>query len=207
MDSPFRSESSAFRFLLLTIAAFAVIVVAGLIGGGWAAFGAWLVVSGAAAGYYIQLRGSAPPRTQHVPHVGAATARRIVVVIDETVDGEVLAAHVRRHRGGDDDRVLVVAPALTSHGHRWTDDIDGDRRAAEQRLEETVAALSRAGIPAEGSVGSPEPLEATEDAIHLFGADQLVVVTHARTSENWAEKGFVDALRERFDVPVDAIVV
>lgn len=207
MDNPFKDEASAFRLVFLTLAAFAVIVLAGVLINGWAALVAWLVLTGVAIGYYLVQRGSGPPPRQHVPHTGPAAARRILVVVDETIAGDVLAAHVRPHlRGSSDDRVLVVAPALTSHGHRWTDDTDADRTAAERRVQETVDALGRAGITAEGSVGSPEPLEATEDAIHVFGADQIVVVTHARTSENWAEKGFVDALRERFDVPVDHVL-
>ncbi len=206
MDNPFKDEASAFRLVFLTLAAFAVIVLAGVLINGWAALVAWLVLTGVVVGAFLVRRGSGPPPRQHVPHTGPAAERRVLVVVDETVDGELLAAHVRPHLGGVADRVLVVAPALTSHGHRWTDDTDADRGAAEQRLHQTVAALGRAGITAEGSVGAPEPLQATEDAINVFGADQIVVVTHSRTSENWAEKGFVEGVRERFDVPVDHIV-
>jgi hypothetical protein len=77
MRNPFRSESTAFHFLLLTVAAF-VIVIAASAGGTVAAFVAWVVVSAAALALYA--RGREPREPEIVRHVGPPGERRIVVV-------------------------------------------------------------------------------------------------------------------------------
>jgi hypothetical protein len=77
MRNPFRSESTAFHFLLLTAAAF-VIVIAASAGGTVAAFVAWVVVSAAALALYARGRERREPEV--IRHVGPAGERRIVVV-------------------------------------------------------------------------------------------------------------------------------
>lgn len=52
--NPFRNEADAFRLVLLTIAAFALIAVASLLGGWLAGVPVWLVVTGAAVWYYLR---------------------------------------------------------------------------------------------------------------------------------------------------------
>jgi hypothetical protein len=75
--NPFRSENAAFHFLLLTAAAFAVVIAAS-VGGPLAAFVAWVVVTAGAVALYARRREPREPET--VPHVGAPDERRIVVV-------------------------------------------------------------------------------------------------------------------------------
>ena len=54
MRNPLRSEAEAFRFLVLTIAGFAVIVIATLAGGAWAGVPAFVVVALAAIFLYFR---------------------------------------------------------------------------------------------------------------------------------------------------------
>jgi hypothetical protein len=77
MRNPFRSENAAFHFLLLTVAAFAIVVAAS-VAGTVAAVVAWAVVSAAAVALYA--RGGEPGAPEMVPHVGPPDERRIVVV-------------------------------------------------------------------------------------------------------------------------------
>ncbi|MGZ4332911.1 MAG: hypothetical protein ACXVRJ_01375 [Gaiellaceae bacterium] len=77
MRNPFRSESAAFHFLLLTVAAFAVVVAASA-GGTVAALIAWAVVSAVAVGFYARGRERREPEA--VEHVGPPDERRVVVV-------------------------------------------------------------------------------------------------------------------------------
>ena len=68
MESPFRSEAAAFRFLLITLGAFALIVVAASIDV-VLGFVTWIVLSAAAVWVYLRQRGAAPS-------AGARRARR-----------------------------------------------------------------------------------------------------------------------------------
>jgi hypothetical protein len=77
MRNPFRSEDAAFHFLLLTVAAFAIVVAASL-GGTVAAIVAWAVVSAVAVAIYA--RGGEPREPEVVRHVGPQDERRVVVV-------------------------------------------------------------------------------------------------------------------------------
>ena len=46
-----------------------------------------------------------------------------------------------------------------------------------------------------------------EDALRLFGADEIIISTHPEGRSHWLEKGIVDAARERFAVPITHVVV
>ena len=72
MESPFRSEEAAFRFLLITIGAFALIVVASWISTALG-FLTFIALSAAAVAVYLRQRGPAPEPT-HVEHVGSPTS-------------------------------------------------------------------------------------------------------------------------------------
>jgi GABA permease len=50
-------------------------------------------------------------------------------------------------------------------------------------------------------------VQAVEDALRLFGADEIVVSTHPEGRSHWLERGVVEALRQRYDVPVTHVVV
>jgi hypothetical protein len=67
--------------------------------------------------------------------------------------------------------------------------------------------LRQAGVDAKGEIGDAEPLQAMEDALRLFGADEIIISTHPEGRSHWLEKGIVDAARERFAVPITHVVV
>jgi GABA permease len=50
-------------------------------------------------------------------------------------------------------------------------------------------------------------VQAVEDALRSFPADEIVLSTHPPGRSNWLERGVVVAVRERFDVPVTHVVV
>ena len=205
MQNPFRSEEAAFRFLLVTLAAFALIAVAALIDT-WLGLATWILLTVAAVAWYLHGRAE-PPARQHVVHVGPPDVRRILVVANETVESEELLDAVRERCSGVKADVLVVAPALNSRLKHWTSDEDAARHDAEQRLGRSLARLESAGLQARGEVGDDDPLQAIEDALHTFGADEIVVATHSVSESNWLESGVVAGARERFDVPVTHVIV
>ena len=92
-------------------------------------------------------------------------------------------------RAGDAGRVLVVAPALASRLHTWTNDTDRESEIAQARLENILARLEQHGIRAEGRVAAQDPALAVEDALDGFAATELIVVTEDHEHANWSERG------------------
>jgi len=78
--------------------------------------------------------------------------------------------------------------------------------AAEARLEDSVLALAAAGVEARGQVGDDDPLQAIEDALRTFGADEIILATHPEGRSKWLERGVVERARERFDLPITHVV-
>jgi len=205
MESPFRSEAAAFRFLLITIGGFALIVVASLISA-WLGFAVFLLLTVAAVGIYLRQRGERPPR-QQVAHLSPPDEHRVLVVANETVGGEELMKEIGELALAGRTKFHVVCPALNSRLKTWTSDSDAAREAAQERLDTTLGRLSAVGIEATGEVGDLDPLVAIEDAIRIFHPDEIVISTHPVGKSNWLERGVVSAARERFDLDVTHVVV
>ena len=129
------------------------------------------------------------------------------MVANETVGGEALRNEIRSRSEGYDSEVLVVTPALNSPVRHWTSDEDRARAEAQQRLEASLERLGRAGIDARGEVGDGDPLQAIEDALRTFGADEVIISTHPEGRSHWLERGVVTGARERFAVPITHVVV
>ena len=205
MENPFRSEAAAFRFLLITIGAFALIVVASLISTTLGIV-VWLLLSGAAVWVYLSQRGAAPER-EHIEHVGGPDEHRVLVVANETLGGDELLSAISTLALTKAARFLVVCPALNSRLKTWTSDEDPARAAAQDRLDATLTRLASVEINVRGEVGDSDPLVAIEDAMRTFHPDEVVISTHPPGKSNWLESGIVESVRVRFDVPVTHVVV
>ena len=206
MANPFRSEAEAYRFLLLTIGYFAAIVLATLVGGRWVGLAVFVLLTVVGLWWLLRRRPEAPVRTTP-PRRGAEDERRILVIANETVGGETLREEIRRRAESYREQVLVVCPALNSPLRHWASDDDAARAQAQKRLAASLARFAEAGIEARGEVGDSEPLQAIEDALRTFGADEIIISTHPEGRSNWLEKGVVSGARERFAVPITHVVV
>lgn len=100
-----------------------------------------------------------------------------------------------------------MAPALNSRVRHWLSDEDEARRAAEERLRRSLDLLDEAEISAEGVVGDADPLQAIDDALRIFPADEIVVSTHPEGRSNWLARGLVERARRRFTQPIVHVVV
>ena len=132
--------------------------------------------------------------------------RRILVVANETVAGRELLDELHR-RAGENSEMLVVAPELNTRLRYILADVDRAREQAEERLRRSIDALQSAGIRARGAVGDSNPVQAIEDALFEFPADEIVISTHPPERSNWLEKKTVERAREKFDVPITHVVV
>ena len=206
MRNPLRSEAEAFRFLLLTIAYFALIVIGAIINT-WLGLGVFIVLTLAVV-YVAFLR----PRDEPLPRVAPTLAhaddeRRILVIANETVAGETLHAMIRDKSEGYRTNVLVVAPAQPSPLQHLASDDDPSRRTALERVDASLARLRDAGLSAQGQVGDSDPLQAIEDALRTFGPDEIIISTHPEGRSHWLERGIVERARDRFAVPITHVVV
>jgi GABA permease len=203
MKNPLRDESAAFQLVLLSLGYFGLIALASWIST-WLGLAVFVVLTVAAA---VALRGGRQRRTSlHVEHGGVEDTRRLLVVANETVGGRELLGLVREH-AVPGTIVRVVSPALNSRVRTWTSDEDGAREAAQRRLDASVEQLAAVGIAADGEIGDGDPVQAIEDALRSFPADEIVLSTHPPGRSNWLEQGVVASVRERFDVPVTHVVV
>jgi hypothetical protein len=122
-------------------------------------------------------------------HGGTADhSSHLLVLADVWCKTEGLCDEVLR-RASDAGRVLVVAPALASHLHTWTNDTDRESEVAQARLENVLARLGQQGVRAEGRVVAQDPALAVEDALDFFPATEVIVVTEDHEHENWSERG------------------
>jgi hypothetical protein len=204
--NPLRSEAEAFRFLLASIAYFGAIVIAQVVGGTWVGLGVFIALTAVVLGWWLRARrDERPPKTAPRPH--APGERRILVIANETVGGNTLRSAILERSRDVREEVLVVTPALNSPIRHWTSDEDGARADAQQRLERSLAQLAAVGVEARGEVGDGDPLQAIEDALRTFGADEIIISTHPEGRSNWLERGVVANARERFTVPITHVVV
>ncbi|MGN6430927.1 MAG: universal stress protein [Gaiellaceae bacterium] len=203
--NPFRSEAEAYRFVWLTIGYFGLIVAGALINR-WLGLAVFIVLSAIVVFFYFH-GGERRRRTVEPRHRGGDDERRILVVANETVGGETLRNTIRERSWGYRAQVLVVTPALNSPLKHWVSDEDQARADAQERLDRSLARLREAGIDARGEIGDGEPLQAIEDALRTFGADEIIISTHPEGRSNWLERGVVSGARERFVVPITHVVV
>ena len=180
MRNPLRSEAEAYRFLGVVIVGAAAIIAAAYIN-------MWLgvavaVIAFGALGWWLM----------HEPVPGAAEPP--LVVTSETPPGHhrvlvVAPPGTETVTVPDGAEILVVVPALSSTREALTGAVDDRRHDAEA----TAAALE-ARIPgSRAEVGADDPALAAEDALRLFGADEVLVA---------GDDGMVDAIRERVAIPV-----
>jgi nucleotide-binding universal stress UspA family protein len=206
--NPLASEGEAFRFLLAALVYFGAIAIAGVINA-WAGLVVFIVLTIAAVWWWWRSREPARPRQVSAGRAAVPGETRILVIANETVGGAPLLDKLTQLASAADDTALVhvVSPALNSPLRHLASDEDPARAAAQERLERSLGKLREEGIEASGEVGDGDPLQAIEDALRTFGADQIVISTHPEGRSNWLERGLVTQARERFAVPVDHVVV
>ena len=206
MRNPLRSEADAFRFLLLTIGYFALIVIGAVIKT-WLGLAVFVVLTLVVL-YVAFIRG----RDEPPPRVASTMSHpddelRILVIANETVAGDTLHGMIKQKSEGYRENVLVVAPMQPSPLQHLASDEGPGRQVAQERLDVSLAKLREAGISARGHIGDSDPLQSIEDALRTFGPDEVIISTHPEGRSHWLERGIVDGARDRFAVPITHVVV
>jgi hypothetical protein len=207
MHNPLRSEADAFRWLLVIGGAVVSAIVLTLltrpvVGVVWTAL---LIGFGVGFGYR-SARGSLPRDVEVTK--GGDGKFRLLVVANETVQGEALLNEIRDRCRDRRCEVMVVTPALaSSRASHWASDIDEAIERARQRMELSLIEIKQLGLKAKGEIGDSDPNVAIEDALRVFPADEILISTHPPDRSRWLEQGVVDKARERIGLPITHVVV
>jgi hypothetical protein len=199
-------QLKAWMLPLIVIAVAVPIVVAFTLAGP----GAGLAVGALAATVVLVL--AARARFDEPIEVGASPADRymLLVVVTGPIDDPKLAGEIAEivsagakatGTGSDADaEVLVLAPALNTRVAHWLSDLRKARFDAQHRLAVSLATLAAAGLDARAQVGDSDPVQAIEDTLRSFPAQEVVFVTSDAEGSRP-----IDEVRRRLDRPVRAL--
>jgi nucleotide-binding universal stress UspA family protein len=206
--NPLRSEDDAFRFTVIVAVLVAPVALAAIVVSSTAAIvvGAGVIV-GVVVGLFLLKRDEPSEKLllgRQVPEDGR---KRILVVANETLRGKALLAEIAHRASARGSAVRVVCPALNTKIKYWVSDEDEARQQAQERLDAVIAQLAREGVEAQGDIGDSDPVQAIEDALRRFPADEVIVSTHPHGRSNWLEQDVVGRARERFPLPITHVVV
>jgi hypothetical protein len=127
--------------------------------------------------------------------------RNLLVVLLEAIEEPGLATKIaelatpERAPGSD---VLVLAPALNRPAAHWASDLRRARFEAQRRLALSLGTLAAARIEARGQVGDTDPVQAVEDTLRTFAADEVAFVT----AGDGGSAQQVERISERLAIPV-----
>ena len=136
----------------------------------------------------------------------ATDARRHVLVVlshelDDPAAIDRIKEEIRLDPVDDGAEVLVLAPAKSRLLDRWATDVGPARQEAQRKLVVSVASLGKADVAAEAAVGDQDVVQAVEDRLREFPADEVVLVTGTRERDSDGDRAateLADRLQQRF---------
>lgn len=128
---------------------------------------------------------------------GGVLVLATVAIEDPRTAGIVAAIGDPSRPEAGEEGLLVLAPAHSSRLDRWADDIEDARFESQRVLTVSLATMAAAGIRAEGRVGDGDMVLATEDALRVYAATEVVVVAREGQFEKEIAK-----LERRLPVPL-----
>jgi hypothetical protein len=133
----------------------------------------------------------------------------VLVVATTAVNGHVLRASAPELELPPEAQVRIVSPASRVSRMQWlTNEEDEARQQAERIADRTADAVGRStDADVETEVGDVDPLQAAEDALAMFPADELVVLIRSEDRASWLERSAMNDGFERFGLPVRYVVV
>jgi hypothetical protein len=153
--------------------------------------------------------------------------RKYLVVANQTLQGAELREELRKRIKAGPCSFYVIVPdtkateydpvaaggVLPQPGMWWwatyyaRPATDEEATAqARQRLSLMLTGLAAMGVPVEGDLGSPSPLEAMEKVIADHQFDEIVVTTLPQRVSRWLRADLPHQAERRFRLPVTTIV-
>jgi len=154
--------------------------------------------------------------------------RRYLVVANQTLPGAELREELHRRIEAGACSVYLLVPNTSAANYPepsaaaaaalqpsmawWVTDYrrpatDEEASAqARQRLDQILADLRRLGVPAEGELGSAQPLDAMEKAFQDHDFDEIIVATLPQPVSRWLRADLPRRIERRFGLPVTTII-
>jgi hypothetical protein len=122
--------------------------------------------------------------------------RTIEVIANETVASSTLIDEIRRRADEGLWRFTIAVAAG-----------DGDRRAAERRLQVALSVLAEAGVDASGLVVDGDPFEAARRVMDEEDVHEIMLATYPTGRSRWMDDDVADRLRKATGLGVTRVVV
>jgi GABA permease len=148
---------------------------------------------------------------------------RYLVVANQTLDSDELAALVRERTAGGPAEFWLVVPAtpvkdLASNAMPIPMPVMGGvstlsappaeaRRLARVNLDAAVKKLTAAGGTVNGAVSDADPMRAVGEAVSSREFDEIIVFTLPRRLSRWLHHDLPARLQHDFQLPVTHVVV
>ena len=133
--------------------------------------------------------------------------KKLLVIATAPVESGPLRDAVREH-AGDEAEIHVVAPAAdVSPLQGLASDEDEAREKAAGVASEAAESVEPEAARTEAEVGDTDPVQAIEDALRTFPADEVLLVTRPDDDASWLEEDSAQEARERFGVPITRLTV
>ena len=118
----------------------------------------------------------------------ATSPTRVLIMADQTADSPQLFEAVARRASEGECAFTLLVPARAPSLHHVTDSDGRGTAEAQARLEDALPLLSRAARrEVVGVVGSHEPFAAIQDALNLFGFDEVIISMLPVTLSTWLD--------------------
>jgi hypothetical protein len=145
---------------------------------------------------------------------------RVLVVANQTLGGEELAATVRKRVEAGATELWIVVPATSP-----PDDVAfarvvayegrfhlGERSEgadpvslAERRLKDATYRFDRLGITVGGEVGDEDPFQAVSDVLSKREFDEVIVSTLPTGVSHWLRADLPSKVHRKFKIPVTTV--
>lgn len=133
---------------------------------------------------------------------------KLLVVATVAVEGAELRRQIEGRGAGGPEAVHVVSPALTGSAIKHAmGDVDDAKGEAQERLDASLEELRGGDAKVTGTVGDSDPLLAIEDALQVFPADEILIVTHSDEDAAWLEDDLYERSKAKFEPPLTHVVV
>ena len=148
--------------------------------------------------------------------------RHVLVVANKTLHGDPLLEAVRAKSESEPCDFWIVVPATPVHDRTprasatsygggidlLEYDVHEDDKAyaaAEQRLQHGLERLRKLGVPVDGEVGDPDPMDAIADVVARRPVDEIMISTLPVHLSHWLHVDLPRRVAHKHHLPVSTI--
>src|SRR3712207_6316722 len=111
---------------------------------------------------------------------------RVLVVAHRTAATPALLDAVRRRAQEGPARFTLLVPRAMNSLHRLTDPEDESDDETRAVIDLALPLLEEAaGGPVDALMGDPDPINAVSDAVHVHGAEEIIISTLSPRVSRW----------------------